>query len=464
MSKRESKSTIHTIAASLDPIFKMINSSNINSRDDEGATPLHYAARAGSRSNVAALLEAEKRHRDKTPSGEIPILERNAVDNNGQTALHYAASAGAGRAAEILVRYGANINAPDNEGKTQLHHYAIGFMENINKDFRECVPLARIECQSQNIHNGKGFDMVLRDMVRDRMSSNFKLLGGVNHEHLNARDHKGKTPFHYFAETKFLDEDTLARTMDSYKADFKRDYWGVIPRPSLPRIKESLNIMLDQAIESLVRAGADINAPDNEGKTPLHSALDSGAFGAIESLVRAGADINALDREGRTALQNCDLMVDQRQKEDAKNLLLRCGAAVEAMGDKANDAEAIFRDSIKRLESGREFRDEQTQLKGSLIQILNALESSNKAKIDMAKHIGSYLRDILPSAKIKKNTKEKMSDFWQKLAHKFGKVTSRDKSHGMIKSLLQAREIELGPKFTAVPRSAGNKKPGQART
>ncbi len=61
----------------------------------------------------------------------------------------------------------------------------------------------------------------------------------------------------------------------------------------------------------------------------------------------------------------------------------------------------------------------------------------SQEKSDMAKHIGSYLRERLPRAKIDRTIKEKMSDLWQKLAHKFVKETSRDKSHKMIATLLQ---------------------------
>ncbi len=125
-----------------------------------------------------------------------------------------------------------------------------------------------------------------------------------------------------------------------------------------------------------------------------------------------------------------------------------------------NDAEAIFRDSIIRLEAGREFREEQIQLKSSLIQILNASDKSPQEKINMSKHIGSYLRDILPEAKIERSSKERISDMWQKLKTKFVKETSRNKSHIMIKSFLQGREIESDSKIETVNRKTAIIKSG----
>jgi len=58
--------------------------------------------------------------------------------------------------------------------------------------------------------------------------------------------------------------------------------------------------------ELLLRNGADPNARDEVGMTPLHSAMRP-AYGAlykrlVRTLIDAGADVDAVDAEGRTAL------------------------------------------------------------------------------------------------------------------------------------------------------------------
>ena len=59
-------------------------------------------------------------------------------------------------------------------------------------------------------------------------------------------------------------------------------------------------------IEALLEAGANPNARDDEGMTPLHYAVDADHVGAVTTLLAAGANVNAKNDDGETPLSYSD--------------------------------------------------------------------------------------------------------------------------------------------------------------
>jgi ankyrin repeat protein len=54
-------------------------------------------------------------------------------------------------------------------------------------------------------------------------------------------------------------------------------------------------------VEFLLARGADVNAADDEGRTPLMGAAAAGDAALLKALLDKGADIDAVDKSGRTA-------------------------------------------------------------------------------------------------------------------------------------------------------------------
>jgi ankyrin repeat protein len=58
-----------------------------------------------------------------------------------------------------------------------------------------------------------------------------------------------------------------------------------------------------EMVELLLTNGADVNAANNGGAAPLHTAAFFNFTEVVELLLARGADINAKDKNGRTALR-----------------------------------------------------------------------------------------------------------------------------------------------------------------
>jgi ankyrin repeat protein len=76
----------------------------------------------------------------------------------------------------------------------------------------------------------------------------------------------------------------------------------------------------------LIRAGAKVDIPNNYGVTPLALAASNGNAAILGQLLKGGADPNRTVRAGETPL----MLASRAGRSDAVNVLLRAGAQVEA--------------------------------------------------------------------------------------------------------------------------------------
>jgi ankyrin repeat protein len=93
-------------------------------------------------------------------------------------------------------------------------------------------------------------------------------------------------------------------------------------------------------VRELLRLGADPNARDEQGRTPLFSAVLGGAVGLVGLLLESGADPNARDQDGWTALH----FAAQEHLPEMARLLMARGADVNARDQEGNSVlwRAVF--------------------------------------------------------------------------------------------------------------------------
>lgn len=101
---------------------------------------------------------------------------------------------------------------------------------------------------------------------------------------------------------------------------FQRDENG---RTMLHYALESGN---DPVAEFLISKGADINTPDNDNRTPLHCAVERCTRYTVELLISKGAKVNVLDNQGVAPLS----FAMKLGKKDIESVLVKHGAFLRA--------------------------------------------------------------------------------------------------------------------------------------
>ena len=187
-------------------------------------------------------------------------------------------------AAKLLVERGVNINSQTSDGVTALMHAA----QWSNADIIHLL-LAN------------GADVKLKDA-------------------------QGKTALVYATRSKsaeifqiLLDHGSSFSQADKNMALIDATRWPPPPDSKQPGSKLDI-------IRFLLNAGADVNAKDNTGNTPLLYAAQTSRGGEMLRLfIENGADVNARNSKGKTVL----MQAMQYQSTDIVELLLNKGAAIE---------------------------------------------------------------------------------------------------------------------------------------
>ena len=87
-----------------------------------------------------------------------------------------------------------------------------------------------------------------------------------------------------------------------------------------------------EAVNALVEAGADVNARNESGWTPLHGAISASHLEGVKVLVKSGADVNARNESGNISLHSVGSYYTTLREErvEVVRILIAAGADVDA--------------------------------------------------------------------------------------------------------------------------------------
>jgi cytohesin len=245
----------------------------------------------------------------------VKILLENGADPNaknvyGTTPLHQALLYDHFDAAKILIEKGAKVNIENNYGYTPLHYAA-------SQGTLWIISLLLEKGADPNARSIGGVTP-LHDAARSGNREAIELLFNYGADP-NPRDKSGWTPLHYAACSR---NSIVAHLLTGHGADVNAKEnthsWTPLHVAMLPvdppRGNESINFYTyisnyrdDLAATSfamvLISHGADLNARDKDGNTPLHLAIAIGYFYVSWLLLNFGADPTIRNNEGKLPIE-----------------------------------------------------------------------------------------------------------------------------------------------------------------
>lgn len=244
-------------------------------------------------------------------------LELDAKTEHRHTALHSAAAHGLIPVIKLLALndFNLNVNQRDEWGNTALHYVSEIWSARDSADIRDTITKLLALGADLEAHNDSGYTPLLNACFRGNYAVAHRLVSiGANpdpHRHIpNFRDYR---PLYYcmLQRSEFFDMDDAPVKHDEFEGN----------RVTL--------------IKALVDGGADVNAKfdkrSHRGVTPLMLACELAEPRAVAALVQCGAEINAQDRNGRTPLcYAVTIRVDHRgEVPEIASIMLRRGARMD---------------------------------------------------------------------------------------------------------------------------------------
>ncbi len=284
---------------------------DVNATDEDGGTALHTAVQRGEATTVKLLLENGIDLEVVNEQGDTALLlalwqsSEQAIgitktlldkgsdlmvrNHSGWTPLHLAVESGTPDLVKMILSYDLEVDAPDHAGATPL--MLVAGWNSFN-----CVPISRQLIES-----------------------------GAN---VNATNDKGSTPL--MSASLYGSLEMVQLFIERGADVLSRNRLG---RTALHMVLSRTAGMKQEIISILINAQIDVEAKDDDGRSPLGIALKRGTLTIARQLLEHGADVEA-EIEGERYL----LHVVRLGNELATRLLLEYGADVHGQNTQGETA------------------------------------------------------------------------------------------------------------------------------
>ncbi|XP_056378121.1 transient receptor potential cation channel subfamily A member 1 isoform X2 [Hyla sarda] len=337
-------------------IFKLIQEDNVNrvrsfilknpsglmARDDNEATPLHYASKLGHLELMLMIINET--------SDEV----LNAVDNKGCTALHWSVNKNQVDSVKVLLSRGANPNLLNFYMLSPLHlaihmhynHIVEALLDNSSTDVNIQGELGNTPImQACYKDNSEALLMLFKRDAKlcrrnkigcfpihmtafagslkcmDLILKKGEEFGFSIEDHINFTDNEKSSPLHVAVQNGRL-EIVKACVRYGAKVDLKQiDNATPLHFAATQGATEIVKFM----ISSYTGENKIVDLPDGNNETPLHKSCLFDHVELAEYLISMGANIDSVDNELRTPL----LMATSCSSWKIVNLLLERGADVK---------------------------------------------------------------------------------------------------------------------------------------
>lgn len=261
-----------------------LTKADLGIRDRRGATLLMHAAAFGNVETMRLLLE----------KGADP----NAVNQFNATALHWAARDP--EKVRLLVNRGANVNVRSTQGRTPL------MVACLRPGGSETVGLLLKRGADVSIRDNRGDTALgLAAGTGDQKTVQMLLARGADP---NAPTVRGESALYLATRSR---SEAVIRLLVKRGADVRlattdapKVKHGTLGFVGITPLHRAAAFGPPEAVRDLLQAGANRDAADGRGLTPLMFAVatDYPNLRTVELLLRAGADVNMRDKTGETVL------------------------------------------------------------------------------------------------------------------------------------------------------------------